>query len=188
MFPRPLGRGPIEARRSSACHANSSSIPRPRRRGPIEAPPAPSAVRAGRAFPRPHGRGPIEALTRSRSATRHETSPRLLGRGPIAGGIRSRHDGRAGDADDVIPRAHRPRRETSLSKRVVSPLRGSIVTRPVTHGLRRGLRFFRACGAFRDRAATDLSRYRILAMRAVVGRAGDRWTVREACSPPLAVL
>ena len=44
----------------------------------------------------------------------------------------------------------RRRRETSLSTRLVSPLRGSIEPWPLTHGLRRGLGFFRACGALRN--------------------------------------
>lgn len=44
----------------------------------------------------------------------------------------------------------RRRRETFESKRLVSPLRGSIETWLLTHGLRRGLRLFRAFGALRN--------------------------------------
>ena len=44
----------------------------------------------------------------------------------------------------------RRRRETFESKRLVSPLRGSIETWLLTHGLRRGRRLFRAFGALRN--------------------------------------
>ncbi len=61
-FPRPRGRGPIEAGRERGRTRSPAGFPRPRGRGPIEARHnSRSESRARTRFPRPRGRGPIEA-------------------------------------------------------------------------------------------------------------------------------
>jgi len=62
VFPRPIGRGPIEATRMRAYKcAGMVRFPRPIGRGPIEAT-LPHCQPPGlRSFPRPIGRVPIEA-------------------------------------------------------------------------------------------------------------------------------
>src|SRR6266540_2717988 len=93
-FPRPRGRGPIEARLAAACcpgtprrfldreveaqlkrrkdaalTVEQTWFPRPRGRGPIEASrTAGCGTPAPTRFPRPRGRGPIEATCPGRAA------------------------------------------------------------------------------------------------------------------------
>src|SRR5260370_748958 len=83
-FPRPTGRGPIEANRKCAVPPDDCGLfPRPTGRGPIEAMDGAIHMTAIDVFPRPTGRGPIEAVEpRCRSAGIREF-PRPTGRGPI---------------------------------------------------------------------------------------------------------
>ena len=60
-YPRPTGRGPIEARSRRSRSSRSSCYPRPTGRGPIEAAPCVAYGNGAYPYPRPTGRGPIEA-------------------------------------------------------------------------------------------------------------------------------
>src|SRR6266511_924630 len=60
-FPRPRGRGPIEAPRVTCSRSARAWFPRPRGRGPIEATFRGKGSTSRSKFPRPRGRGPIEA-------------------------------------------------------------------------------------------------------------------------------
>ena len=62
-YPRPTGRGPIEARDLVSDSGSGRKYPRPTGRGPIEACPRRAGLRATVPYPRPTGRGPIEAST-----------------------------------------------------------------------------------------------------------------------------
>src|SRR5579884_2715793 len=108
-FPRPIGRGPIEASRRDGVAAPVPVVfPRPIGRGPIEAPrrldrasmaqghfrdrsvaaPLKHTLSGGRdrpraGFPRPIGRGPIEAVRTMWLWTKPLEFPRPIGRRPI---------------------------------------------------------------------------------------------------------
>src|SRR6266536_3137627 len=83
-FPRPRGRGPIEAfGTTGGCSGWSTGFPRPRGRGPIEAPQQPDERTLKALFPRPRGRGPIEAVRAMYIAFVSGGFPRPRGRGPI---------------------------------------------------------------------------------------------------------
>ena len=61
VYPRPHGRGPIEAMPRLITIGRSVCYPRPHGRGPIEASSSAFAPFLGLGYPRPHGCGPIEA-------------------------------------------------------------------------------------------------------------------------------
>src|SRR6266496_4389147 len=86
-FPRPRGRGPIEARHSPSTPTgpNPSFLDR-EVEAQLKLDRLPRRVQLDRGFPRPRGRGPIEAprVTCSRSA--RAWFPRPRGRGPIEAG------------------------------------------------------------------------------------------------------
>ena len=89
-YPRPRGRGPIEARYEPTHSAVSPAYPRPRGRGPIEAGTGGHLAGILACYPRPRGRGPIEVTTWRSCSTCY---PR---RGPLAQRGRQRgHDVRA---------------------------------------------------------------------------------------------
>ena len=64
VYPRPRGRGPIEASLTLAPARGAFRYPRPRGRGPIEASLTLAPARGAFRYPRPRGRGPIEARMR----------------------------------------------------------------------------------------------------------------------------
>ena len=63
IFPRPRGRGPVEAFIPVAYFVGVGRFPRPRGRGPVEATLDSAAASRALIFPRPRGRGPVEAMT-----------------------------------------------------------------------------------------------------------------------------
>ena len=60
-FPRPRGRGPVEASRRDVRREIKLQFPRPRGRGPVEAAALAADWNCQAVFPRPRGRGPVEA-------------------------------------------------------------------------------------------------------------------------------
>ena len=90
IFPRPFGRGPIDAGRGRG----RTFRPRPFRGRLVAAPLTPVKVCAGTVqvfgFPRPFGRGPIDAnLERLYEKFAKNSFPRPFGRGPIDAALRS---------------------------------------------------------------------------------------------------
>ena len=65
-YPRPDGRGPIEARCSQIHTHSPQNYPRPDGRGPIEARLSTRLGSGSLGYPRPDGRGPIEAASEQR--------------------------------------------------------------------------------------------------------------------------
>ena len=82
-FPRPIGRGPIEATLISTSRAAIPSFPRPIGRGPIEAAPSRGGHLTSFSFRVRSDAAPLKHRLHRDPAPRHTAFPRPIGRGPI---------------------------------------------------------------------------------------------------------
>ena len=114
-YPRPSGRGPIEAWRRYAGRPTTKGYPRPSGRGPIEAPL--SALLVSLASPAPirdrQVAAPLKPRTRRRLPSHTRCYPRPSGRGPI-------------EAETTLEDAELERDASIRDRQVAAPLKRSL--------------------------------------------------------------